>query len=217
MTETPETFGGAERLLSMPDQILTCTQVDERDLEAGYLARRLSPEVAAAYEAHCFECDRCWRALQRATEMRAAFGVRGARGARARWPPLGLAAAAVLVLVIGAGLWLRREPPPTLVAMRGPGEALVMRTSASENSLSVIWSPVPGAEFYRVRLHDAAGDALFEREVADTVVVVRVDALEAPARDGALFWQVQAIDRLRQPLRRSALTAARPPSPALPP
>lgn len=196
----------------MPDSILTCAEVDERDLEAGYLSRRLSPEVVAAYEEHYFGCDRCWRALQRATETRSAFGVRGASGARSRWPPLGLAAAAVLVIAIGAGLWSRREPPPSLVAMRGPGEALVVRTTATENSLTVTWSPVPGAEQYRVRLHGAAGDALFEREIADTVVAVPVDSLEPGVRDGALFWQVQAIDRLRQPLRQSALTVARPPS-----
>lgn len=212
MTETPETSGDEERLLSMSDSVLTCAEVDERDLEAGYLARRLSPEVVAAYEAHYFGCDRCCSALRRATETRSAFGVRGASGVRSRWPPLGLAAAAVLVMAIVAGVWLRREPPPTLVAMRGPGEALVVRATATENSLTVSWSPVPDAELYRVRLHGDAGDALFEREIADTVVAVSVDSLEPGARDGALFWQVQSIDRLRQPLRRSALTAARPPS-----
>ena len=197
----------------MPDTILTCAEVDERDLEAAYLSRRLSPEVVAAYEAHYFGCDRCWRALQRATETRSAFGVRGASEARSRWPPLGLAAAAVLVIAIGAGLWTRREPPPALVAMLGPGEAFVVRAAAIEGTLSAFWSPVPGAERYRVRLHGAAGDALLEREIADTVVAVPVDSLEPGVRDGALFWQVQAFDRLRQPLRRSALTVARPPSP----
>ena len=197
----------------MPDSILTCAEVDERELEAGYLSRRLSPEVVAAYEEHYFGCDRCWRALQLATETRSAFGVRGASGARSRGLPLGLAAAAVLVIAIGAGLWSRREPPPSLVAMRGLGEALVVRTTATEKSLTVTWSPVPDAERYRVRLHGVAGDALFERELADTVVAVAVDSLGPGVRDGALFWQVQAIDRLRHPLRRSALTVARPPSP----
>lgn len=197
----------------MPGSDLTCAAVDERDLEAGYLSRRLSPEVEVAYEAHYFGCDRCWRALQRATEMRSAFGVRGADGERSRWPPLGLAAAALLVIAIGAGLWSRREPLPTIVAMRGPGEALVVRAIATENTLTVTWSPIADAELYRVRLHGPAGDALFEREVADTLVAVQVDAIEASARGGVLLWQVQAIDRLRQPLRRSALTAARPPPP----
>ncbi|MDH5234224.1 MAG: hypothetical protein OEW77_04640 [Gemmatimonadota bacterium] len=194
----------------MPERLLDCDEVDARDVAAGYLARRLTADTAAAYEEHFIGCGRCWPALQRAMETRAAFGILGTGVNRRAW---GLAAAAVLVVAAGAGLWSLREPAATIVAMRGGTDALEVHASAELGALTASWSPVVGAERYLVRLHGAAGDALVERETSDTVITVAVDSLDPALRTGAMFWQVQAIDRLRQPLRRSPLTAASPLSP----
>ncbi|MBM4189071.1 MAG: zf-HC2 domain-containing protein, partial [Gemmatimonadetes bacterium] len=43
----------------MSDQ-LTCDRVDREDLDTRYLAGTLSEADAAAFEAHFFECERCW-------------------------------------------------------------------------------------------------------------------------------------------------------------
>lgn len=107
----------------MPETPLTCADVEARDLDAEYLAERLSPEDALAYEAHYFSCERCWAALRLATEARAAFAAESGRSARPaatapnatlapradpersrRRIPWGLAAAAVLVVAVGIGV-----------------------------------------------------------------------------------------------------------------
>jgi hypothetical protein len=53
----------------------------------------------------------------------------------------------------------------------------------------------------------------FERETSDTFVSVPVDSLAPPALGGPMFWQVQALDRLRNPVARSDLARAVFPNP----
>lgn len=193
----------------MPSPALTCDDVEARHLEAGYLARRLSPDDAAAYEAHYFACERCWASLQRATEARAAFGAPQQRSAR-RLVPWGLAAAAVLALVLGAP-FLSRNRQAELGTTRGSGDSLIVNTSRPGNAAAASWPAVQGAQSYRVRLYLSDGRLLLERETADTTFSVAADAL--PPGAPGVFWQVQALDQVRQPIARSALTPAGTPPP----
>ena len=217
-------------MMETPFTDLTCADVESRDLEAGYLARRLSPAAAAAFEAHYFGCDRCWPALRRANETRAAFALPIVRSTHRRWRNWGLASAATLVIAVGTSMLIRASPSdigtgPRGTALGGSADSLAVRASASEGRLTVEWSAFPDADRYRVRLHRADGEVVLERETADTSFTVHTDSLEhvAPVSSSgatspttattAMYWQVQAIDRLRQPLVRSPLTPAAPSSP----
>lgn len=221
----------------MPEVLLTCADVEARDLEAAYLADRLSPDDALAYEAHYFGCERCWAALRLATEARAAFAAesateshvsRGASGFAAqparprsrRSLAWGLAAAAVLVVAVGIQVldapgdagFLNEETPET--ALRGTATVLELRPSVVSDSLSVVWSAYPDADRYRVRLYRADGSVLFDREISDTTITVPNAALEPTSTPGPLYWQVHVLDRTRSTLSRSALTPALPEPPS---
>lgn len=200
----PETPGGDRQLPDVPANVITCADVESRDLEAAYLAGRLSPDDAAAYEAHYFGCDRCWPALQRATELRATLAHTSRR--RFRLNPT-LAAAAVLVVFLGGWLAMRNRiasGPERVV--RGTSDTLVVAASRSAAGLAAVWHPVSGADRYLVRLYAPDGTLLVERETADTAFAMAGDSLP-PSAAGSL-WQIQALDALRRPVARSALTPA---------
>lgn len=200
---------------------LTCEDVESRDLEARYLAGTLPAAEAEEYEAHYFGCETCWPSLRRATELRAAFALpeqspmqpsKQGRAPRARtW---GFAAAAVLVIAVGAGVLLRDPAgdPASRTTMRGANDAFTVRAAADARTTSLAWDAIPEAERYLVRLYRADGDLVMERETAETAFSLSVDS--GPPRTSAdtLYWQVLALDRLRQTLARSPLTAQPPPA-----
>lgn len=209
--------------MGMPVTDLTCENVESRDLEAQYLADRLPPDLAERYEAHYFSCDQCWRTLQSSAEARAALFLLGRSRPRRPWRAWGLASAATLVVAVGAGVLFRGAPSDAASTLRGSADSLALRASAVGGALTITWHAVPGAERYRVRLHRADGDVVLERESAETKFSIPVESLPATARTRArrvtdatelLYWQVQAFDRVREPLLRSPLTPA---SPAVPP
>jgi hypothetical protein len=183
--------------MSMPD--LTCAEVDDRDLESGYLAGRLTAEEAEAFEAHYFGCERCWRTLE------TALAVRGARGARrpVRFGVRALAVAATAVIAVGAGWWFIRSPSPPAEALRGGGEAPAVRIHQTPAGLAVSWAPHAGADRYRVRVFSADGGLLLERLTPDTTIV-----LAPPA--GAGFLDLTALDALRGVLSESGLVPVAP-------
>jgi hypothetical protein len=174
---------------------LTCAEVDARDLEAAYLAGRLDEATAEAFEAHYFGCDRCWSVVQRAIEVRAAQAPPARRVLGWQRP---LAAAAVLVLLVGAGWWaaLQRAQPGD--PLRGTGDSLAVRLERAAGAADLVWPAWTGADRYRVRTYDANGVLLDEREAADTT-------LQLALPPGAAFVDVTALDPLREPLARSGL------------
>jgi len=182
----------------MPD--LTCAEVDDRDLESGYLAGRLTAEEAEAYEAHYFGCERCWRTLE------TALAVRSARGARRRAPfaVRTLAAAAIAVIAVGAGWWVTRSAAPPVDALRGGGEAPAVRMHETPAGLAVAWAPHARADRYRLRVFSADGGLLLERLTEDTTVVF------APP-PGAAFLDLTVLDALRAVLSGSGLVPVMPP------
>jgi hypothetical protein len=183
--------------MHMPD--LTCAEVDDRDLESGYLAGRLTAEEAEAYEAHYFGCERCWRTLETALAVRSARGAR-----RAPFGVWALAAAAIAVLAVGAGWWATRSPAPPVDALRGGGEAPAVRMHETPAGLAVAWAPHARADRYRVRVFSADGGLLLERLTEDTAVVF------APP-PGAAFLDLTVLDALRAVVSGSGLVPVAPP------
>jgi hypothetical protein len=171
----------------MPESTLSCEQVEAGDYEARYLADRLSPAEAEEYEAHDFGCERCWAALRRARDARAAFASaqRGSAPRVMRWA-LPLAAAAVAVVV-----W-RIVAPSTdapVTSVRGATSALTLSVVANRDSIHAVWPRRPDVDRYRVRGFTADGALLWSLETTDT-------SLTAVRADAGLV-DVAALDRLR--------------------
>ena len=197
-----ETLGGDRALPDVPETTLTCAQVEAGDVEARYLASRLGPGEAAAYEAHYFGCDRCWTALRRATEARAAFASTEAPRRGVRWARWALPAAAVLAAI---GVWQLTNPSPVVppVAMRGAADSLPLTIESGADSVHAIWRRRADADAYRVRGFTADGSLMWSIETADT-------ALVAP-RGGAVRVDAAALDRARTVIVQSALVRVGPP------
>lgn len=75
------------------------------------------------------------------------------------------------------------------------------------------WERTPEASSYRVRLYSAGGTVLHQREVTDTTVALAAASLPNVAPDAPLYWEIQALNRVRQVLARSGLRAVRFPRP----
>jgi len=168
--------------------------LDELTL-ADFVEGRLGPETRGPAVAHLLTCARC-RSVVKATGRVAADTTVTDQTPAPRWRrwsiPLGLAAAAALVLLLlphggsdGSSPGLR-EPPdtnnhaPLLIAPRGS----VARVDR------LLWASVPGIERYRVRLYNDEGDVLWTTETTDTLIAApRIPAL-APGTP--YFWMVEA-------------------------
>jgi hypothetical protein len=112
---------------------MICEEVARDEIVEKYLLGGLPDEARDAFEAHYFDCDRCFRMLQTARTVQGELA-RTAAAVRAEgmapswirgwaWGP----AIAVLVLAVGLTLWQRSAPttisdaaPPALVPPAGP-------------------------------------------------------------------------------------------------
>jgi hypothetical protein len=206
-----------------PTQI-TCTRVEEEDLDARYLAGTLSEEEAEAFEEHYFGCDRCWSTVQLGLDVRAASGARTerkgeapaltvARGAtdrpaplaRRRWWPLAMAAS---IAVLAVGVWQWGDRPtvgPTGDALRGPADSIHAVATVRGRTLLIGWQRTPSADRYGVRLQKADATIVVERIVGDTSFAIPRDSLSGVADRERVFWEVRALDALRRTIARSRL------------
>lgn len=198
---------------------ITCDVIDEKELDTDYLAGRLSPEDAEAFEAHYFGCDRCWGLVQAGLEVQGAyqpcapslgststlakFGNQSYR----RW--YGLAAAAGIAAV-ALGLWQVSDPsePRRPENFRGENSEFRVTTAAPNGAPTASWPHVTDADLYQVRLYAADGVLMLERETTDTALSLSTDSIPRVAAGVELFWQVQAFDRLRNSIAQSALAPA---------
>lgn len=191
--------------------------IADSDTDIRYLAGQLSASDAEAFEEHYFDCDICWNAVQRGTEIRSALAHPVSRSARRRqkWWPL-LAAAAVLIVV--AGLWRMQRPISEaslnanlhIEPIRGNATSSAISATATDKALAASWSHAPDARTYRARLMASDGQLLFEREISDTSIVVPTDSLTHTGPGGSIYWQVEALNDLRVVVRSYPLKEARP-------
>ncbi len=221
----------------MTDQPI-CLYADDADIEQRYLAGKLSENDAEEFERHYFECDTCWNRVQRGAEIKAALQpatesaqpvkretlqpLPRRRRSFASWAtPL----AAAAVLVVGIGLWRNRSDrpsenqpapvAPSIEPTRGASTSLVVSSHATSDGLVAAWTKAATAHTYRVRLLAADGSLLFERETADTSVVLPSDSARVSANSGSRFWQIQALDELRKIVATSQLTPVKSPGDSL--
>jgi hypothetical protein len=181
----------------------------EESTAARYVAGRMAEAEALAFEAHWFDCDRCWREVRAAQELRSALvPPTVARAARPR-PWLPLAAAAALVLALG-GLGLLRRTGDGKVFRAPKGGELALTASVGEAAVGVSWSPVPRARGYRARLVTADGALLAARELQ--APPLSLDRAGLP--EGTLYLTVQALGADGQLLASSAPLELPPRGPA---
>lgn len=204
---------------------VTCTRVEEEDLDARYLAGTLSEEEAEAFEEHYFGCDRCWTAVQTGLDVRAASTAttvdprvqtpplaveRGGQAPRApltrrRWFPLAIAAS---VAVIAVAVWQagnRSSITPVGDGLRGPADTIHAVASTRGQTLVVSWTPKANADLYGVRLQKGDATVVLERMVGDTSLTIPRDSLAGVANGERVYWEVRALDALRRTIARSRL------------
>ena len=204
---------------------VTCTRVEEEDLDARYLAGTLSEEEAEAFEEHYFGCDRCWTAVQTGLDVRAASAAtavdppvqtpaltveRGGQPPRAslarrRWFPLAIAAS---VAVIALAVWQSGNRSPIMPigdGLRGPADSIHAVASIRGQTLVVSWTPKASADLYGVRLQKGDATVVLERMVNDTSLGVPRDSLSGVAGGERVYWEVRALDALRRTIARSRL------------
>jgi len=176
--------------------------VAQRGLVERYVSGRLSDdEDLDALEAHLLSCARCREEVRVALVVRAEVaeqpGRAAGRGTDARWRRLrpglliGLATAAVLVLVVRRGARLELTPDGT---HRGPTQAgapaPIPRQPVGQVSTAreVRWSGFAGAARYRVRVFNTDGDLLWEAQATDTALSLPDSLHLTPGR--RYYWNV---------------------------
>lgn len=192
MTETLREAVVAERATGTPDCLDELTIAD-------FVDGRLSAESRAPVVAHLLACARC-RATVRGTGRllaQPAVAQEIRRADRPRWRrwamPVGAAAAAAALLVLWphntderGGLPALREPASASVAAPLPLSPRAAVTRIDR----FVWTGVPRADRYRLRLYDAEGTVLWMTETADTVIT-RPDSIVL-ASGPAYFWKIEA-------------------------
>lgn len=196
---------------------ITCAQVDDAHLDIRYVRDELPEDLAEAFEAHFFTCERCWSLVHGGVAAAAAFtdaasessGV-GATAPPARprrsivpWAMAGGIAAALL-LYAGGVVWQRNTPVHD--AVRGPTNGFTAAVAQSGDSVTVQWSAQPGAARYRVTVFTATGNALDRTTIQRTQWAFALDSLQRLA-GGGLWLQVDALDSLDQLITTTPLTA----------
>ena len=211
---------------------VTCTRVEEEDLDARYLAGTLSEEEAEAFEEHYFGCDRCWTSVQTGLDVRAANApttdeprvrtpaltiergsqTRAAGLARRPWLPVAIAAS---VAIIAVGVWRSGRIDPVTPGgdgLRGATDSVHAVAFARGDTLFVGWTPTPSADLYGVRLQKSDATVILERMVTDTSLAVPRDSLSGVTNGERVYWEVRALDALRRTIARSRLVPTQVPS-----
>ncbi len=179
---------------------LTPDCLDE-DTLAALAEGDLDTESRAAALPHLAACTRCRsmvasvaRALadpRVAREVRAAEADGRRRGHRRGWVAAGVAAAAVLLLFAWPTQFqeetLPHRAPPITAA---PAPQAVFPEGPVAEAPSLRWTPVSGADRYRIALFDARGMVLYEAELAGTVATLPDSA--RPVAGETYWWQVEA-------------------------
>ena len=175
---------------------------------ADFVMGRLGREIRGPAVAHLSTCAHC-RGVVRATGRLLADTALGPEFSGAvpapagprwlRWSlPLGLAAAAALVLLLvprGGDDGSTPSLRDTTLTTGGAPIPLAPRASVARVH-RFVWSSVPRAARYRLRLYDAEGAVLWTLETSDTALALPGSVKLVPL--GRYFWKVEAQTEWRR-------------------
>ena len=199
----------------MDNSEITCERVERDSLDTRYLRGELPEDLAEAFEAHFFGCDRCWTLVHGGLGAMAAMSTqpisapRPATAARPSWRRMGgwAAAAGIAALaLLYVGDRRGRAPEPTPPVMRGRVSGFAATVNESHDSIVVAWVAQPSAVRYRLTLFSATGDALMTTDIPSSRWSVAADSLARLAGGTPAWIQVEALDRLDLPVAKSPIT-----------
>jgi hypothetical protein len=145
--------------------------------------------VRARVESHLASCDDCRAEVAEVAHL--SLTLRQARRRRRVWIPAAAVAAAVILLVVPhAGRAPVREHREGTVTMTISPRALAP-VGLVDSLTDLTWSSVPRAERYHVRLFDADGAVLVERETSDTSIAIPPAVRVRSAT--SYYWRVEAL------------------------
>ncbi len=193
--------------VSLERRVETPECLDELAI-ADFVEGRLALAARAPVVAHLLTCARC-RSVVRAAGRLLSDPVVAPQTERRwhRWSvPLGMAAAAAALLLV---LWPRSvddrgpalPPPPglrepTLTSTVAPVPIIPPSRASVARVDRLVWSSVPRAERYRVRLYDEQGSVLWTVETADTSVALPDSVVLS--HGVPYFWRVEAQTEWRR-------------------
>lgn len=157
---------------------------------AAYVDGDAGGEQRASIDAHLAVCAECRAEVADVSRIVRTVPVAGGVSRRI-WIPAAAAAALALLWVAPRALreqggpQHREEAVTTTVAPRP-----IAPVGPVDTVTDLVWSSVPYANNYRVRLFDADGTVLWEHESADTVVAMP-DSI-ALRRQLLYYWRVEA-------------------------
>jgi hypothetical protein len=166
------------------------------DVIAALADGSLAPDLRASALPHVASCARCRGAVASVARALADPGVArevSVSSRRRQWYRITvpLAAAAVLLLLLSSPAGERspvhRGPPPPPPATTPVPRSPLGAVAAVDD---LRWSPVAGADRYRVTVFDATGRVMYASEVSDTVVLFPDSVLLVPG--AAYLWKVDA-------------------------
>jgi hypothetical protein len=173
------------------------THVTEGDL-AGYLDKSLSPEKHERVERHLADCLSCRSEMITTARVIRRAGIRWFW----YWGASGLAAAAVVVLLIARPFQADDITGPTLRAPEAPldvGErhlgviAPDDGISIARDSMLFVWRPADGETRYRYTLTNVLGEDIWSFDTADTSLVVPTQVVLEIGE--SYLWYVDALYR----------------------
>lgn len=175
----------AEQAHDMPQSHLEPHEV------VAYLERTLPPPERARIEAHLAACEDCSNEIAEVWRLWRP-GVKPAS-----WLPVGLAAAAVIAVVVLLRPAGNGAETPAADVLRGSERASAVITVAPADSAVVqgrpvlVWRPVAGATGYRVTLSREDGDSLWTGSTGDTTAAIPAGV--ALVRSARYFWYVDVL------------------------
>jgi hypothetical protein len=162
----------------------------EVDETAAYVDGGVTGAERARMEAHLAGCADCRAEVADVVRIVRSAGTSRVRANRV-WIPA--AAAAVLALMWVAPHALRQQGQPEhreeAVTMTLAPRPLIP-VGLVDTAGAFVWAAVPSANTYRVRVFDAEGTLMWERETADTLAAIP-DSISL-ARERSYYWRVEA-------------------------
>jgi putative zinc finger protein len=157
---------------------------------ATYVDGNVTGEARASIDAHLAACAECRAEVAQVSQIvRTAPTARGV--SRRIWIPA-VAAAALALLWVGPRAFRESGTPEhrddAVTATVAP--RAIAPVGVVDRATDLVWSSVPYANNYRVRLFDADGTVLWEREAADTVVPIPDSIALRPQL--LYYWRVEA-------------------------
>jgi hypothetical protein len=172
---------------SMPEALHSDAHLSSQEL-AALLDRGLSVAGRMRAELHLAACADCRHEAAAVSRI-----LRTAPSPRRVLMPLGLAAALAALLLVPR-LQVRREPPDRVSREPSVTTAVTPLAIAPRGAMPavgrLVWSMVPHADRYRVKVMDENGTSVWQGETADTITVLP-DSVRLAA-EGLYFWQVEA-------------------------